>query len=54
MIGSFWVCNDSLSFKVFDDVSVMSIIHVSDLQKHFDVNEVVRDVKASFLQGYFN
>ena len=54
MINSFWVSNGSFYFEFCDNVLVMSITHVSDLQKHFDVNQLVMDLEASFLQGCFN
>ena len=45
-INSFWVLNGNIYLKISDNVPVISTTHVSDLEKYFEVSQLVRDAEA--------
>ena len=43
----YWVSNGKPYDQIRDNTAVMSIARVNDLEKHFDVNELVKGAAGS-------
>ena len=42
---SFWVSNDNVKLEARESTPVLLVSHVSDLQKHFDIQGLVGDAE---------
>ena len=45
LIHSFWVSNGNVNLKVRENTPVLLVLHVSDLEKHFDIKGLVGDAE---------
>ena len=41
LVHSFWVSNGNVNLKVRENIPVLLALHVSDLEKHFDIKGLV-------------